>query len=272
MKVKGIKIQRSWLLIAFASVFSSILLLIGAGLAYTRSLEPGTPASTSSPVHNNGQQRQPANLQHSGHFRIVAMGDSLTRGYGDDSGLGYIGNLQQDLQARGQTVTVENVAVNGYVSSQLANQLKQDVSLQKSIASADLIAFSIGGNDLVRTVNNFTIPTLEQTMPAQQTYLHNLEFILKTIRANNPHAPILMVGLYNPFLQFQGGSQGTAIVEDWNAQTSALLRSFPNAMLVPTLDLFTANQNSFLYEDHFHPNADGYKAIAQRMLQDIPQS
>ncbi|UOF88891.1 GDSL-type esterase/lipase family protein [Fodinisporobacter ferrooxydans] len=256
-----------WFGIGCLAVCCTVLLAAGTGLALSRSALPHRSALTTQPKQLQKQVQTSRTILH-GPIRIFAMGDSLSRGYGDETGLGYIGDLQQALEKKGLQTTVDNIAVDGFVSDQLVHQIK-DPAIQKQVAAAKIITFSIGGNDLVRNVANFTIPTIEQTKASEEHYLKNLNTILQTVRANNSQAPILMVGLYNPFLQLQGGAAGTAVVEDWNGRTSTLLRSYTNTYLVPTLDIFAANGDKFLYADHFHPNAAGYQAIAARMLQDL---
>jgi lysophospholipase L1-like esterase len=262
MKGTDIKSDSNWIMIAVVSTICALFLITGIVLAFTNS---ANGANMPTPKQATEKTSAPKKI---GSISLFAMGDSLTKGYMDDKNLGYIGNLEQGLEKRGQNVTVDNVASNGLVSTQLVHEL-QDPQVLNKISHATIIAFSIGGNDLLHTVHNYTLPTLEQTSSAEQTYLKNLDTILQIIRAHNKNAPIRMVGLYNPFLQFAGGAAGTAIVEDWNAHTSTLLRKYSDALLVPTLDLFTANGESFLADDHFHPNSDGYQAIAERMLQDI---
>ena len=65
---------------------------------------------------------------------VLALGDSLTRGTGDETGKGYIGlvtdQLKEELDPR--KVTVYNLGINGQDSSQLLQQLGQNNVTQAS--------------------------------------------------------------------------------------------------------------------------------------------
>ena len=57
---------------------------------------------------------------------VVALGDSLTRGTGDDKGKGYIGYLVEELEEKSdEKITLHNFGVKGYRSEQLLNHVKQ---------------------------------------------------------------------------------------------------------------------------------------------------
>ena len=80
---------------------------------------------------------------------VLALGDSLTRGTGDETGQGYVGivteQLKEELVPRG--VTVYNLGINGQDSSQLLQQLGQK-NIIRQVKEADIILMTIGGNDL----------------------------------------------------------------------------------------------------------------------------
>lgn len=269
-----------WIQIALLSLISLVTLLTGATIALANTLgwfgknatqtpAPPTPSPNTQPVGQVPGSKPSSDPLASTTWNVLAIGDSLTRGIGDPSGQGYVGYLQAEIEKQGKKIELSNRSVSGMVSSELRDQV-QSPDLQQQFQQATIVLLSIGGNDLVRSVPSITAPQMEQTKPALEAYLKNLRSVLTVIRQQNQHAPILMVGLYNPFLQLQKGSTGTEIVEQWNAQTSALLREFSGASLVPTSDMFTVHGDSYLAADFFHPNALGYQSIATRMMQDLP--
>lgn len=278
-----------WYTLAATSMASLLLLGSGAILAFKDNASTAKGASSSSNSLNpaaSGKKTEasnqtpqagseavpaasPANVK--GDYRVVALGDSLTRGMGDETGQGYIGNLTAELQKTSKNkVITSNMGINGMQAPELL-QYVQSPDVQKEIKSANLITLSIGGNDLVRgagsAATNPDAAVAEQTM---KTYLNTLDKILQSIRTQNEKAPILFVGLYNPF-PLTGESEQTAerILLDWNLQSSKLLAKYPHTLLIPTQDLFVWNGSKLLSTDQFHPNAQGYKAIATRMLQDL---
>ena len=69
----------------------------------------------------------PADMKQTTDITVLALGDSLTRGTGDETGQGYVGivteQLKEELDPR--EVTVYNLGINGQDSSQLLQQLGQ---------------------------------------------------------------------------------------------------------------------------------------------------
>ncbi|MBS8263724.1 GDSL family lipase [Mesobacillus boroniphilus] len=196
---------------------------------------------------------------------VVALGDSLTRGTGDDTGKGYIGYLVDELEDKSkEKITIHNFGVKGYRSNQLLDQLKQ-AEIQRKIQSADYILITIGGNDLFQSGQAFLQMDEKQIAQAKESYLKNLESILKELRTMNDLAVIFHIGLYNPFIDLNDSELTTKIVRDWNYDTNKLLDQNEKAVYVPTFDLFQLSVNDYLYTDKFHPNAEGYRLIAERV-------
>ncbi|KKK37491.1 GDSL family lipase [Mesobacillus campisalis] len=196
---------------------------------------------------------------------VVALGDSLTRGTGDDSGKGYIGYLVEELQMKTEEkITLQNFGVKGYRSGQLLNQIQQ-AEIQRQVKNADYILITIGGNDLFQGGQTLLEMNSEKITQARKAYLDNLQKILKGLRSLNEGAVIFHIGLYNPFIDLNDSALTTQIVRDWNHETSRLLDQDQKAIYVPTFDLFQLSVNDYLYSDKFHPNAEGYKLIAERV-------
>lgn len=196
---------------------------------------------------------------------IVALGDSLTRGTGDEEGKGYIGYLIEELEERtSENLTLNNYSVKGYRSEQLLNQVKGE-TIQSQIKNADIILMTIGGNDLFQGGQTLVSPDEESIALVEDQYLKNLKETLDLIKANNQNALIFLVGLYNPFIDLDDAASTTAVVRDWNYSTNQLLDQYPNAVFVPTFDLFQLKVNDYLYSDKFHPNNKGYRLIAERV-------
>lgn len=196
---------------------------------------------------------------------VVALGDSLTRGTGDDSGKGYIGYLVDELEEKSEEkITIHNFGVKGYRSNQLLDQLKQR-EIQRKIQSADYILITIGGNDLFQSGQTFLQMDEQKIAQAKESYMKNLEAILKEVRTMNDSAVIFHIGLYNPFIDLNDSKLTTKIVRDWNYDSNQLLDQNEKAVYVPTFDLFQLSVNDYLYTDKFHPNAEGYRLIAERV-------
>lgn len=76
---------------------------------------------------------------------IVAFGDSLTAGFGVDSGLSYPDFLQKDLDQRGLHWRVVNEGVSGDTTTDGLNRVPEALSYKPSI-----VILEFGGNDGLR--------------------------------------------------------------------------------------------------------------------------
>ncbi|WP_141432536.1 SGNH/GDSL hydrolase family protein [Bacillus sp. 03113] len=197
-------------------------------------------------------------------YQILALGDSLTRGTGDESGKGYVGVLVDELKAKTkQTIHVTNTAIKGQTSTQLVEQMKQP-EIQRQVKQANVILLTIGGNDLFRGGEAIVNLSESETKKSESTYLQNINEVFTTIRQLNPDATVFHIGLYNPFIELDNPEQTSQIVRSWNNDSAEVAASFKKIVYVPTFDLFQLNVNDYLYNDHFHPNQEGYKLIAER--------
>jgi lysophospholipase L1-like esterase len=210
-------------------------------------------------------------------YLIVALGDSLTKGVGDKEGKGYVGYLKDKLETDKQKVAVQNLGISGLESGELVKSV-QNGGIQALIKEAKLITISIGGNDLTHSVGN--VQTILQTgkideekiRQATAEYTKNINEILKVVRAHNPEAPVLVVGLYNPFEgMFDDKGKLDQLLVEWNANVVQLVQAYPNVKVVPTFDIFQWNNDRYLSLDHFHPNESGYQRMAERMAQAMPE-
>jgi lysophospholipase L1-like esterase len=196
---------------------------------------------------------------------IVALGDSLTRGTGDETGKGYVGLVTDEMKKRfNNKVTVHNLGINGQTSGELRKQVKQ-TEVQRQLAAADTILITIGGNDLFqggKTMADFNPETIGKT---QSEFIRNLTSILTDIRKANSQATIFYLGLYNPFIELENGEETSKVVREWNDQAENTAAAFPKTVFVPTFDLFQLSVNDYLYTDKFHPNKHGYRLISERV-------
>ncbi len=202
-----------------------------------------------------------------GAFRIVALGDSLTRGAGDASG-GYPERVAKALRAAGSTVEVENLGVDGAESKDLLRKLN-DPETRRRLQGGQLILLSISGNDLSHSLRGGPpgagAESEDPTGPARQAASSNLRGILSAIRDANGSAPIRLLGLYNPFPQGFDPLLAKKSLLAWNVALEEASYSVPGAVVVPTADLF-AERSDRLAADRFHPGPAGYDEIAARIV------
>ncbi len=202
-------------------------------------------------------------------LNFISLGDSLARGTGDDKGLGFSGRTVEILQVSSEEeINYRNFAVDGFQSLQLL-EFFENPDFLKEIGKADGIFISIGGNDL-RTIQNLASQEQESAYNSlKKMYLETLEETFLLLRAENPDALVIFLGLYN--LDYSEVNQDeTEFLLRWNAATNQWISLEENAVFVPTYDLFQFQLENFLSFDGLHPNDKGYQAIAERIFEVLP--
>ncbi|MDP4163742.1 MAG: SGNH/GDSL hydrolase family protein [Bacillota bacterium] len=196
---------------------------------------------------------------------VLALGDSLTRGTGDATGKGYVGDLIDEMKSKSKMrVNLLNLGVNGQRSDQLQKQIQQREVLRQ-IGKSDIILLTIGGNDLFRGGQGLSDYQKVNIAVIEKTYLRNLTSTLQQIRQHNKDARVFFVGLYNPFIDLNEGKDISKVIRRWNYDSAEVSATFPKVVFVPTFDLFELKVNDYLFSDKFHPNSKGYRLIAERV-------
>jgi lysophospholipase L1-like esterase len=256
--------QRSrnlWLVIGLFSLIVTLVLAGGFGYAIKDILFPQASPILTGSIGNTAPLK-------ADKIQLVGIGDSLTKGTGDETGKGYIGYVKEYLQpVVGQPVNIiGNMAVGGHRTDQLLELLQQK-GVRYTLRQANMIVLTIGGNDLFNLgQDEVDVKVIEQRMPDA---LKRLESILATVNELNPKAELYYVGLYNPFAALDNGAQSSLAVQQWNDAVFSLLNQYPQMTFVPSYDLFTKNLKEYLSADQFHPNQLGYERIAKRIVQVI---
>ena len=170
---------------------------------------------------------------------VVALGDSLTAGYGLAQPEGFVPQMQAWLVAQGREVVLVNAGVSGDTTA--GGLARLDWSLTPDV---DALIVNLGGNDLLRGMD-----------PAASRA--NLDAILAAAAARG--LPVLLVGLRAP------GNYGAdykaaydAIFPDLAAKYGAVLSDnyfFP--LIDQTTRLFDP---ALMQPDGIHPNAKGVTA------------
>lgn len=250
-----------WRVTAVVSLLSLLLFLAGFGMA----LNPRLFAFPAFPDKTNGQAPQ---TEDKDRLHIVTLGDSLTRGAGDENGKGYVGYFRDLIEQDGQETILTNLAINGLESTGLLKQLKQQ-QVRQLISQADLILFTIGGNDLFRQTGGVYELDLAKVEPALLRLSHNLKAILDELRSLNENALIVYTTLYNPFADTDIGDVSTPPVHRWNSIAQETASRYKRVVVVPTFDQFYQKEQEYLFTDHFHPNKEGYQRMAERVYQAV---
>lgn len=200
--------------------------------------------------------------------KIVAIGDSLTQGVGDETeNGGYVGILNHTFEDQHLNITIDNYGKRGNRTDQLLKRLEKK-EIASSIEDADIVLITIGANDIMKVVkNNITNLKLEPFQEERVEYIDRLTAIFNKINELNPDTQIFLIGFYNPFERYFSNIEELGLIIDtWNDTGQSVANEYDNVIFIPTKDLFINPELSLLSDDYFHPNTSGYKLIAQRVL------
>ncbi|MGX7176023.1 SGNH/GDSL hydrolase family protein [Enterococcus saigonensis] len=237
------------------------------------------------------------------HF--VAIGDSLTEGIGDETKRGgFVPIVTNDMQERYRltSVEVENYGVAGERSDQILKRIKKEKTILENIATADVLTLTVGGNDLMKVIqDNFFGLTTKTFKRPQEKYQKRITEIITLLQKENKQAPIYVFGIYNPFyLNFPEITDMQKIVDNWNLATEETVKTFKNVHFIPINDLLYRGldnevgidstldsseeaelkstdssdlniiDNNALYDqDKFHPNNLGYQLMANALRDEL---
>lgn len=217
---------------------SRVVLPLAAALAFcgcnrnSPPPEPATPASAAAPA------AQPAPAADARPV-IVAFGDSLTAGYGTDSGNSYPDFLEKDLNAKGFPYHVVNAGISGNTTKDGVDRLDDVLALKPALA---IVAF--GGNDGLRG------------LPIESTR-RNLDRIVSSLQ----HAGVKVVlgGITLP------PNYGPDYIRQFN-ETYALLARQYHVPLLPFLLKDVYGVPGSMQADGIHATAQGNQQVARNLL------
>ena len=158
----------------------------------------------------------------------VAFGDSLTEGYGANSGADYPSRLSKLLD-----VPIQNLGFSGENS---ADGLKRITAVEALEPRVVLLCF--GGNDVL------------QSVPRAQMFA-NIGAMIDRLHARGTF--VVLIGI-----------RGPSLVGDANAKGFKQLAKEKKVMHVPNILDGILSQPS-LMSDYVHPNDAGYAKIAERL-------
>ena len=168
--------------------------------------------------------------------KVVALGTSLTAGYGLEQAEGFVSQLQSALDAEGVSAMIENAGVSGDTSA--GGLARLDWSLNDDV---DAVIVELGSNDALRGFE------------PQQTR-ENLTAILEALKERG-RAVLLSFMLAPPNLGEEYGEEFASIYPDLAAEYDVLF--------YPFFLEGVAAEASLNQADGIHPNRDGVAVIVE---------
>ncbi|MGD2024479.1 MAG: arylesterase [Methyloceanibacter sp.] len=170
---------------------------------------------------------------------IVALGDSLTSGFGLPNDKAFPSQLETALKERGHKVRIVNAGVSGDTASAALRRL--DWALD---GDTDAVIVELGGNDAL------------QGLPPESTKAALAE-ILERLQKRN--LPVLLAGMEAP------RNLGKEYVTAFGAIYPALAAQY-DVLLYPFFLEGAALNAELMQRDGIHPNAGGVGVIVDNIL------
>lgn len=176
---------------------------------------------------------------------VLALGDSLTAGYGLASEDGLVPQLTRWLADQGHPAQVINAGVSGDTTA--GGRARLEWSLEPQVQA---VIVALGGNDLLRGI-------------APEEARANLDAILASVTAKG--LPVLLVGLAAP------GNYGAAYQRDFDAIWPELSAKY-DAVLLPNLlapimalPLEERAKRELMQGDNIHPAPAGVALVVEAL-------
>lgn len=250
------------------------------------SIEEVSQTEPSAPTEDNSSAvtLPPAAPLPAGPVHIVALGDSLTQGDGDDSGRGYPGRLLEMVNAVRPDSTLSNFGQSGWSSDALINgdqglesQLTRAVSELQDASSQGKAALAlvwIGSNDLWYLYEfGGDIDDAGDASDAQR-FEANIDTILSQLRGTGAQVVIALLDDQSQRPIALKGEAFVAITPDELSRMSVhvdvynqIIRDKAAQYGALTVDFYSTDiftNPATLYDDGNHPNQAGYDIIAQK--------
>lgn len=177
-------------------------------------------------------------------LRIVALGDSLTAGYGLKPGQSFPDQLQRALKDRGYDVEVANAGVSGDTSSAGLQRLGWAIP-----DGTDAVIVELGANDMLRGVD------------PKATHA-NLTKIVTTLQERG--IPVLLAGMRSL------SNWGEDYTRSFEAIYPDLAREH-GVILYPFFLDGVARDPSLNLPDGLHPTSEGIGKIVERIMPSVEE-
>jgi acyl-CoA thioesterase-1 len=172
-------------------------------------------------------------------LRLVALGDSLTAGYGLPQEAAFPMVLERALKAKGYRVEIANAGVSGDTSTGGLDRLDWSVP-----DGTDGVIVELGANDMLRGLD----PSLTRK---------SIGAIVERLRARN--IPVMLAGMY------ASRNLGSDYVQKFDSLYPDIAKRH-DLVLYPFFLDGVAGDRSLNLPDGLHPTAKGVEIIVERIL------
>jgi acyl-CoA thioesterase-1 len=188
------------------------------------------------------QTAEAAKRDPSGVITVVALGDSLTAGFGLSRKQAWPALIGEKTEAAGYEFTVVNAGSSGDTTTGGLRRLPAILKAHKKI---DIFVLELGINDVFRGVEIATIRD-------------NLQSIINQMRASHPEAAVVLAGMQLP------GFSSEDYVSAFGAMFVGLAQK-NRVTLIPFFLEGVAGDPALNQWDRVHPNAAGQRILAENV-------
>ncbi len=173
---------------------------------------------------------------------IVALGDSLTEGFGVSREEAYPHLVEKELIRKGHSVRIINAGISGSTSASATSRMQWFVRVKP-----DIVILALGGNDGLR---GLSIKHMKK----------NLGKAIKLARSNNIR--VLLAGMQIPL------NYGQDYTKSFRNTFYELAEQY-HLPLIPFLLEDVGNVPSLNLPDGIHPNPEGHKIISRTVIKNL---
>ncbi len=230
---------------------------------------------------------------------LVIMGDSISKGFGVDETMSYAYIVSQEIGAE----NYKNIAQNGLTSTGLVNKFNQ-ATYCNNVKSADIILFTIGGNDLIASFLKITSAYVGQNITSIDeganflsvlttaqlnemlssdsakaemanmlaTFKTNLDTVFAKTKELNAGADIIILTQYNPMSGVESLKELDVAADPIFVQLNAILTESATAAGAQIIDIYSDLKGvggvyTFIEGGDIHPNPDGHERMAKVIVE-----
>lgn len=225
-------------------------------------------------------------------WRYAALGDSLATGMA--AGRGYVPRYQEHIRVdQAVEVSLTNLGVNGWMTENLLPALRSDTRFREAVATAHVITWSIGGNDLARARLGYKVricggadnqDCLKLTV---DIFKRNWDAILaEIVSLRGADALLRSMDIYYPYVGLDaaedtwpadGGLTDFQVFKPYVDEVNAYIGASLASNSIPYAEVYAAfngpdgnedpTAKGYLAADLFHPSDAGHEVIAGLLQQ-----
>ncbi|MDA8353205.1 MAG: GDSL-type esterase/lipase family protein [Firmicutes bacterium] len=219
-------------------------------------------------------------------WNYTVLGDSLGTGFG--AWYGYVSRYRDHMEDdTGITVNLNNLSVNGWTSTDLLDALKNDPFYREAVASADVVTWDVGGNDMRKARNSYISETcggannedcLREAVDTFQSNWDQIVSIIHDLRAEKP-TNFKTMNVYNPYVNedkaapsYDGSTTRFAVFKPYLDEVNQFIDN-QQSRGYEMADIYTAfngpnhdqdpGDKGYIFLDGLHPNDTGHRVIAE---------